>query len=189
MDGAPLTLHPDRLLPAEPGVRAVARRLFEAVRDLPVLSPHGHVDARVLADDVPFPDPASLFVTPDHYVTRLLHAGGVPLGELGVGRGGLTEAGSRRVRSYGPFVRGRSLHRVSRRVRSYGRNARRPGPRPVGRRVRSYGRDVRHVACLPLPTGTRWVRSRARTGGRACRRRGDVRSDRPEAAGVAAAAC
>ena len=37
---------------------------------------------RVLADDVPFRDPASLLVTPDHYVTRLLHADGVPLDRL-----------------------------------------------------------------------------------------------------------
>jgi glucuronate isomerase len=92
-----LSRHPDRLLPAEPGVRDVARRLYEAVRDLPILSPHGHVDARILADDVPFADPATLFVTPDHYVTRLLHAGGVPLGDLGVGRTELPEAESRRT--------------------------------------------------------------------------------------------
>src|SRR3954462_9669807 len=94
---APLRRHPDRLLPAEPGVRDVARWLYEAVRELPILSPHGHVDARILADDVPFADPASLFVTPDHYVTRLLHAGGVPLAELGVGRHALTEEESRQV--------------------------------------------------------------------------------------------
>jgi glucuronate isomerase len=93
----PLALHPDRLLPPEPGMRAVARRLYEQVRDLPILSPHGHVDARLLADDVPFRDPASLLVTPDHYVTRLLHAAGVPLGALGVGRPDLDEGASRQV--------------------------------------------------------------------------------------------
>jgi glucuronate isomerase len=69
-----LTLHPDRLLPADPGERAIARRLYEAVRELPVISPHGHVDPRVLLEDEPFPDPATLLITPDHYVTRLLHA-------------------------------------------------------------------------------------------------------------------
>ena len=80
----PLTLQPDRLLPAEPGVRAVARSLYETTRDKPILSPHGHVDARLLADDEPFPDPARLLITPDHYVTRLLHAHGVPLEHLGL---------------------------------------------------------------------------------------------------------
>src|SRR5438067_1232217 len=94
---APLRLHPDRLLPAEPSVRAIARRLYEAVRDLPLISPHGHVDPRVLLDDEPFPDPATLFVPPDHYVTRLLHADGVPLEALGVGQGALSEQTSREV--------------------------------------------------------------------------------------------
>src|SRR5512144_2465601 len=94
---APLVLHPDRLLPSDPEVTAIARRLYAAGRDLPVISPHGHVDPRMLLDDEPFADPASLFVTPDHYVTRLLHASGVPLAALGVGRGRLPEAEAREV--------------------------------------------------------------------------------------------
>ena len=92
-----LRLHPDRLLPPEPGVRSIARRLYAAVRDLPILSAHSHVDPRLLVDNEPFADPASLFVTPDHYVTRLLHASGVPLDALGVGRGPLPEADARQV--------------------------------------------------------------------------------------------
>jgi len=92
-----LTLNPDRLLPADPNERAIARRLHDAVAGLPVISPHGHVDPRLLLDDEPFPDPATLFVTPDHYVTRLLHAGGIHLDALGVGQGELTEDASRRV--------------------------------------------------------------------------------------------
>jgi glucuronate isomerase len=91
----PLVLHPDRLLPADPAVRAVARRLYGAVRDLPIISPHGHVDPQILLDDVPFTDPAQLFVAPDHYVTRLLHASGVPLEALGVGQGPLSEPAAR----------------------------------------------------------------------------------------------
>jgi glucuronate isomerase len=90
-ENAPLVLHPDRLLPSDPAVRPVARRLYAAVRDLPILSPHGHVDPRVLLDDAPFTDPASLLIQPDHYVTRLLHAGGVSLEALGVGAGPLPE--------------------------------------------------------------------------------------------------
>jgi glucuronate isomerase len=81
-----LALHPDRLLPPDPSVRKIARRLYMAVRDLPIISPHGHVDPAILLDNVPFRDPAELFVTPDHYVTRLLHASGVPLDGLGVGQ-------------------------------------------------------------------------------------------------------
>ena len=94
---APLGLHADRLLPSEPGVREIARRLYAAVRDLPLVSPHGHVDPRLLLANQPFSDPATLFITPDHYVTRLLHADGVPLAELGVGQRQLSASASREV--------------------------------------------------------------------------------------------
>ncbi|NUU25602.1 MAG: glucuronate isomerase [Streptomycetaceae bacterium] len=90
-------LHADRLLPVDPRVRGLARRLYAAVRDLPIVSPHGHVDARLLVEDAPFGDPASLLVAPDHYVTRLLHAHGVRLDALGVGQGPLPEPVARRV--------------------------------------------------------------------------------------------
>ena len=79
MTDAALQLHPDRLLPAEPTTRGIARRLYAAVRDLPIISPHGHVPPEWIAEDVPFGDPTSLLISPDHYVTRLLHAHGVPL--------------------------------------------------------------------------------------------------------------
>jgi len=78
-----LGLDADRLLPIEPSARAVARRLYELVADAPILSPHGHVDPRLLLDDEPFPDPVELLVRHDHYVTRLLHASGVPLEQFG----------------------------------------------------------------------------------------------------------
>jgi len=78
-----LGLDADRLLPIEPSTRAVARRLYEAVADAPILSPHGHVDPRLLLDDAPFADPVELLVRHDHYVTRLLHASGVPLDRFG----------------------------------------------------------------------------------------------------------
>lgn len=92
---ADLRLHPDRLLPAETKVRDIARRLYAAVRDLPIVSPHGHVDPHLLLDDTPFTDPTGLFVQPDHYVTRLLHAGGITLDRLGVGAGPLPEERAR----------------------------------------------------------------------------------------------
>jgi glucuronate isomerase len=65
-------------------VRGLARRLYEEIRALPIVSAHGHVDPTLLAEDRPFPDPATLLVTPDHYVTRLLHAHGVGLSQLGL---------------------------------------------------------------------------------------------------------
>lgn len=95
MRNMPLNLHPDRLLPVDAGVRPLARRLYEAVRELPILSPHGHVDPWLLVGDEPFVDPTSLLISSDHYVTRLLHAAGVPLSELGVGQGPLPESEAR----------------------------------------------------------------------------------------------
>lgn len=89
--------HPDRLLPADPAVREIARTLYELEKDQPIVSPHGHVDPRMLLDDIPFSDPASLFITPDHYVNRLMHARGVDLADLGVGQGPLDEKASRKA--------------------------------------------------------------------------------------------
>lgn len=80
-----LELHPDRLFPAEPKTRAIARRLFAEVERLPIVSPHGHCDARWWADDEAFADPATLLVTGDHYVLRLLYSQGIPLDALGLG--------------------------------------------------------------------------------------------------------
>ena len=77
-----IAANPDRLLPAEPGTRSIARDLLQRVQDLPIISPHGHVDAAVIEHNTPFPDPAALLVSPDHYVTRLIHASGVPLDRL-----------------------------------------------------------------------------------------------------------
>ena len=81
-----MALHPDRLFPADPGTRSIARQLYATVQELPILSPHGHTDPSWYAEDKPFSDPASLFITPDHYATRLLYSQGVRLQELGVAR-------------------------------------------------------------------------------------------------------
>ena len=90
-----LSLHPDRLLPSEPGVRAVARQLYESVQDLPIISPHGHVPPQWLSEDIPFSNPTSLLITPDHYVNRMLHSHGVELSALGVAQETMTEQQSR----------------------------------------------------------------------------------------------
>lgn len=74
----------DRLLPAEPRVREIARDLYLRVAEKPIVSPHGHVPVEWLADDLPFSDPTSLLISHDHYVTRLLHATGIDLARLGV---------------------------------------------------------------------------------------------------------
>jgi glucuronate isomerase len=92
----PLALHPDRLFPAEPETRRVARRLYERVRSLPIISPHGHTDPSWFAVNSPFEDPAQLLITPDHYVLRMLYSVGVPLEQMGItsvdGSGGVTDS-------------------------------------------------------------------------------------------------
>jgi glucuronate isomerase len=80
----PLRLDPDRLLPAEPGIRAVARRLYESVKDLPIVSPHGHTDPRWFATNEPWNNATELLLSPDHYLYRMLYSQGVRLEALGV---------------------------------------------------------------------------------------------------------
>jgi glucuronate isomerase len=70
---------PDRLLPTDPRVRDIARRLYDVVATAAIVSPHGHVPIEWLADDQPFSDPTDLLISHDHYVTRLLHASGIDL--------------------------------------------------------------------------------------------------------------
>jgi glucuronate isomerase len=84
----PLDLHPDRLFPAEPATRELARALYRSVCDLPIVSPHGHTDPRWFAQNEPFRDPASLLIVPDHYIFRMLYSQGVALDALGVPRRG-----------------------------------------------------------------------------------------------------
>jgi len=82
----PLELDPDRLFPPDTSTRSVARRLYATVRDLPIVSPHGHTDPRWFADNEPFSDPSTLLIVPDHYVFRMLYSQGVKLEDLGVPR-------------------------------------------------------------------------------------------------------
>src|SRR3546814_401254 len=67
-----LSLHPDRLFPADTTTRAIARRLYAEIEHLPIISPHGHTDPAWFADNAPFSDAASLLIVPDHYVFRML---------------------------------------------------------------------------------------------------------------------
>jgi len=95
----PLDLHPDRLFPAERGSRDLARRLYATVKDLPIVSPHGHTDPQWYADDTPFANASALFITPDHYVFRMLYSQGVRLEDLGIPRrdGGPVEGDARKI--------------------------------------------------------------------------------------------
>jgi glucuronate isomerase len=82
----PLKLDPDRLFPSDTTQRSIARRLYAEVKDLPIVSPHGHTDPRWFADNEAFGDPAQLLIVPDHYVYRMLYSQGISLEALGVPR-------------------------------------------------------------------------------------------------------
>ncbi len=95
----PLRLHPDRLFPSDGRIRDIARALHAGVKDLPIVSPHGHTDPAWFARNEAFSDPASLLIVPDHYVFRMLYSQGVPLDALGVPTvdGSTTETDPRKI--------------------------------------------------------------------------------------------
>jgi glucuronate isomerase len=90
-------LHPDRLLPTDDHQRTIARALYESVKDLPIISPHGHTDPEWFATDAPFTDPVSLFITPDHYVFRMLYSQGIALETLGIDKPALSNEEARTI--------------------------------------------------------------------------------------------
>ncbi|WP_158792606.1 glucuronate isomerase [Granulicella sp. L60] len=91
-------LDENRLFPADPEARSVAAKLYEAVRNLPIISPHGHTDPRWFAQNQPFPNPSALFIQPDHYIFRMLYSQGVPLESLGIAPlGGTSNADPREI--------------------------------------------------------------------------------------------
>ena len=80
----PLTLNPDRLFASDPTQRAIARRLYDEVKNLPIVSPHGHTDPQWFADNNSFGNATELLIRPDHYVFRMMYSLGVPMEALGI---------------------------------------------------------------------------------------------------------
>ncbi len=77
-------LHPDRLFPSNPVERDIARHLYSGVRDLPIVSPHGHTDPAWFSENRAFGNPTELLIIPDHYVFRMLYSQGISLEKLGL---------------------------------------------------------------------------------------------------------
>jgi glucuronate isomerase len=95
----PLSLHPDRLFSSEPSQRDLSRALYATIRHLPIVSPHGHTDPQWYADNEPFTNASALFITPDHYVFRMLYSQGIKLEDLAIPRrdGGPVEQDARKI--------------------------------------------------------------------------------------------
>ena len=79
-----LVLNEDRLFPADPGTRSIARRLYEGISSLPIISPHGHTDPAWFSTNEHFSNAAELLLIPDHYLSRMLYSQGIDLTELGI---------------------------------------------------------------------------------------------------------
>ena len=96
---AKLSLHPDRLFPADATTRNIARELYQHIKNLPIVSPHGHTDPAWFATNAPFANPAELLIVPDHYVFRMLYSQGIALEQLGIPRrdGGAVEKDPRKI--------------------------------------------------------------------------------------------
>ena len=77
-------LDENRFFNPEPSVLKIARELYDGVKSLPIVSPHGHVDPRLFSENRPFPDPTELILIPDHYAFRMLYSQGIPMESLGV---------------------------------------------------------------------------------------------------------
>jgi glucuronate isomerase len=85
LSSAKWALSPDRCFDANVTQRKIARQIYGTVKDLPIVSPHGHVAPALLSDpNARFGSPADLFIIPDHYVFRMLYSQGINLTELGV---------------------------------------------------------------------------------------------------------
>jgi glucuronate isomerase len=92
-------LHPDRFFSADPAQRDIARRLYALVKDLPIVSPHGHTDPVWFAKNEAFTDAATLLIKPDHYIFRMLYSQGIALERLGISRrdGAPVETDNRKI--------------------------------------------------------------------------------------------
>ncbi len=99
-DESKWNLSEDRYFDPDPTQRRIAMELYQSVARLPIISPHGHVDPKLLADENgSFGTPADLLIIPDHYVFRMLYSQGIPLENLGIPRRdrGPTEEDHRKV--------------------------------------------------------------------------------------------
>ena len=70
----------DRYLSNDP----FAWNLYEIMQAKPIISPHGHIDVKVLLENKAFTNPVELLITPDHYITRLLYSQGISYEALGL---------------------------------------------------------------------------------------------------------
>ncbi len=79
--------HPMRLFPVDKYTREVANNIYQHVKGLPIISPHGHTDPKWFSENQSFANAHELLVLPDHYLLRMFYSQGISLAELGVSSG------------------------------------------------------------------------------------------------------
>jgi glucuronate isomerase len=77
-------LHEDRFFSPDREVKKYAREIYNNIKSMPIVSPHGHVDPAIFSENKPFPNPTKLFLTPDHYLYRMLYSQGIAMEALGI---------------------------------------------------------------------------------------------------------
>lgn len=94
-----LVLNEDRFFDPTPAAKTIARKLYQSVKNLPIISPHGHVDPDIFVENKPFTNPTELIIIPDHYIFRMLYSQGIPLESLGIQPldGSSAEANARKI--------------------------------------------------------------------------------------------
>lgn len=78
-----MVLAPDRLFDPDPSQKSAATDLYALVQNLPIVSPHGHVDPSLFSDPKRnFGNPVELLIQPDHYVLRMFYSQHIPYQRL-----------------------------------------------------------------------------------------------------------
>jgi glucuronate isomerase len=84
----------------DPAQAKLASELYETVKALPLICPHGHVDPRLFAEpDYQFGSPVDLLIIPDHYIFRMMYSQGISMESMGIPRkdGGKVEEDHRKI--------------------------------------------------------------------------------------------
>jgi len=79
----PINFSEDRLFSSNAKQRIIAKRLYKKVKNLPIISPHGHTDPEWFAENSCFSNATDLLIKPDHYLLRMLFSQGITMAELG----------------------------------------------------------------------------------------------------------
>ncbi len=89
-----------RYFSSDPAQQKVALDLYNTVKDLPLICPHGHVDPRLFSDpNYQFGSPVDLLIIPDHYIFRMMYSQGISMESMGIPRkdGGAVETDHRKI--------------------------------------------------------------------------------------------